>query len=204
MKDIEKVRESILDSASYLFSMFGYEKTTVDEIAKRAHKAKASVYYHFAGKIDIFKAVLENEFAVVRDRLSAIRDKYPEINGCQLAEYLMERMRLLSGTDVYKRYVLSSFMYGTGEMTETVDSIRESFDEWEYDYYRYVCIKGKGLGIFPDAVKPEAFGRMMVVLLKGLEIQFFHSEDYETLRSTYEAMVEMLIFRNFTPAENMN
>ena len=53
MKDSVKVRDSIVDSASWLFDRFGYEKTSVDEIARRAHRAKTSVYYYFDGKLAI-------------------------------------------------------------------------------------------------------------------------------------------------------
>ena len=57
MKDADSVREAIVESASWLFDRFGYEKTSVDEIARRAHRAKTSVYYYFDGKLAIFKAV---------------------------------------------------------------------------------------------------------------------------------------------------
>ena len=44
MKNIDKVRDSILESAAYFFDRFGYEKTSVDDIAHRVHKAKSSGY----------------------------------------------------------------------------------------------------------------------------------------------------------------
>lgn len=37
MRNMDKVREAILEAATYLFERFGYDKTSMDEIARRAH-----------------------------------------------------------------------------------------------------------------------------------------------------------------------
>lgn len=50
MKDIGKVRESIITAAAALFERYGYEKSSMDEIARGAHRAKTSIYYHFKSK----------------------------------------------------------------------------------------------------------------------------------------------------------
>ena len=51
-------------------------------------------------------------------------------------------------------------------------------------------------GVFSEKVETGAFAKLMTILLKGMEIQFFHSGDYEALKSTYETMVELLVSRN--------
>ena len=56
--------------------------------------------------------------------------------------------------------------------------------------------KGIKEGVFTDRVYPDMFARMLINILKGLEIQFFVTEDKEAMKSTYEAMVEILIYRN--------
>ena len=38
------VRKKILEAASEAFSAYGYDKTTVEDIAKMADKAKTTVY----------------------------------------------------------------------------------------------------------------------------------------------------------------
>ena len=54
---IDDTKESILSVATRLFSRFGFHKTSMDEIAKIARKAKGSLYYHFASKEDLFREV---------------------------------------------------------------------------------------------------------------------------------------------------
>ncbi|MEO0226014.1 MAG: helix-turn-helix domain-containing protein [candidate division WOR-3 bacterium] len=48
------MRDSIIDSARYVFSRFGYRKATMDSIARAARKAKSSIYYYFRDKEEIF------------------------------------------------------------------------------------------------------------------------------------------------------
>ncbi|MBN1186981.1 MAG: helix-turn-helix transcriptional regulator, partial [Bacteroidales bacterium] len=54
-KSVDSTRESILNVATRLFGRFGFHKTSMDEIAKIARKAKGSLYYHFASKEDLFR-----------------------------------------------------------------------------------------------------------------------------------------------------
>lgn len=50
-------RERILDIALDLFSLQGYDKTSMREIAEKLGLSKASIYYHFPGKEDILMAL---------------------------------------------------------------------------------------------------------------------------------------------------
>ncbi|WP_373531276.1 TetR/AcrR family transcriptional regulator [Vampirovibrio sp.] len=62
-KKIQENRSGlILEAASALFDQFGYEKTTLDDIALRAGIGKGSVYLEFANKEAIlFALILENK-----------------------------------------------------------------------------------------------------------------------------------------------
>lgn len=55
-------RESrILDAASDLMVRFGYDKTTVSEIAAEAGVSKGAIYLHFQSKEELFEALLVRE-----------------------------------------------------------------------------------------------------------------------------------------------
>ena len=195
MKDIGKVRESIVDSAEILFEKYGYEKTSMDEIAKAAHKAKATVYYHFDSKIAIFRAVLEKEMMQVTARLCEIKKEYAGDIKRQLTAYLTERMKLLHGAKVYWNYMNTTYLYGRNEVSETIDSLRRELDKWEYGYFTYICDEGRKCGSLPENISSEAFAKLVLTTLKGVEIQFSVSGDYDALRLAHDSMVELLIFR---------
>ena len=197
MANVERVKSNIKESASDLFARLGYEKTSVDQIARMAHKAKASVYYHFDSKLSIYRSVMEDEFRELRKNLEAVKENCTGNEGDRLSEYLMVRMESMLKMPIYSNYMKDSIIrHAYSEVVDMVRVIRKDFDEWEYRYFRMVGEKGIKEGIFTDRVYPDMFARMLVNILKGLEIQFFVTDDREAVKSTYEAMVEILIYRN--------
>lgn len=56
---IENTRDQILEAALELFSVKGYEATSISQIADAVGIRKASLYSHFAGKQDILDTLIE-------------------------------------------------------------------------------------------------------------------------------------------------
>ncbi len=54
----EKIKESIVKAAKELFRKYGYHKTSVNEIAKKARIAKATIYKYFDSKEQVLDAIL--------------------------------------------------------------------------------------------------------------------------------------------------
>jgi AcrR family transcriptional regulator len=52
---------AILDAAQRRFGMYGFEKTSVSEIAADLSMSKASIYYYFSDKSGLFMAVVDRE-----------------------------------------------------------------------------------------------------------------------------------------------
>ena len=53
-------KKSILDGALKVFKAHGIEKTTMDEIAHESGFGKATLYYYFASKDEVFIAIMED------------------------------------------------------------------------------------------------------------------------------------------------
>ena len=56
-------RTQLLEAASRLFARWGFDKTSVDDIASEAGISKGAVYLEFPDKDSLFKAVVHREFA---------------------------------------------------------------------------------------------------------------------------------------------
>ena len=69
---INETRNKIVNVADRLFGRFGFQKTSMDEIAKIARKAKGSLYYHFSSKEDLFREVVQKEVDEIKSRLSIV------------------------------------------------------------------------------------------------------------------------------------
>lgn len=66
-RDAARTRAEILDVATQEFARAGYDGARVDEIAARTRTTKRMIYYYFGGKEQLFTAVLERAYGVVRD-----------------------------------------------------------------------------------------------------------------------------------------
>src|SRR3569833_2199515 len=67
--EADKIKESIKRAAQDLYRKFGYHKTSVNEIAKRARIAKATIYKYFDSKEAVLHALLMDYIKVNVDEL---------------------------------------------------------------------------------------------------------------------------------------
>ena len=65
-RDADRTREQILRAAMAEFADHGFRGARVDAIAERAAVDKKLIYYYFAGKDELFLAVLEQSYADIR------------------------------------------------------------------------------------------------------------------------------------------
>lgn len=102
MNTNSETKTRILTAATDLFSHYGYPKTSLDDIARAAQIAKATIYYYFPSKEDIFLEALGNKaeelFVMLErelDEAEGIEDKL----SCYLRlplRYIFEYMPILA------------------------------------------------------------------------------------------------------------
>ncbi|WP_328563805.1 TetR/AcrR family transcriptional regulator [Streptomyces coelicoflavus] len=66
-RDAARTQAEILDVATREFARAGYDGARVDEIAARTRTTKRMIYYYFGGKEQLFTAVLERAYGVIRE-----------------------------------------------------------------------------------------------------------------------------------------
>ncbi len=101
MSAVISKKERILAAATDLFSRWGYNKTSLDEVARGAHIAKATIYYYFSSKerlfIDAIRNKAEELFAKLDDELESL-DSFEDKLSCFLRlpmTYIFENMPIL-------------------------------------------------------------------------------------------------------------
>ncbi|MBK7972352.1 MAG: TetR family transcriptional regulator [Deltaproteobacteria bacterium] len=72
-KGSEATRQALMEAGAKLFAERGFEGATVEEIVEAARVNKAMVSYHFGGKEPLYAAILEESFALLRERTAALR-----------------------------------------------------------------------------------------------------------------------------------
>jgi AcrR family transcriptional regulator len=91
--EADKIKDSIKRAAQDLFRKFGYHKTSVNEIAKRAKIAKATIYKYFDSKEHVLHTLLMDYIRVSVDDL--ILSNHPEMDEeTHLGNLIMKTCRL--------------------------------------------------------------------------------------------------------------
>lgn len=90
---MDKILE-IINAAQELFRSYGFAKTTMTDIAKRLSISKASLYYYFKDKDEIFKALAEKEQLQFVGEIDKIKNN-SALAKEKLLEYSIKRLELL-------------------------------------------------------------------------------------------------------------
>ena len=122
----DPTRDKILRVAARIFGKYGFQKTTMDEVARTAHKAKGSVYYHFRSKEDLFLAVVSEEIERLKEALLEVSSKKASATG-MIRDYMLTRMKVLEGAVNYHETLKADFL----ETYEFLDELRSGFDAFE-------------------------------------------------------------------------
>jgi AcrR family transcriptional regulator len=65
-------RDSVFDAAKPLFSARGFDGVSVDDIARAAGVNKAMIYYHFADKLALYRAVVGDGLQAMAEAVQTI------------------------------------------------------------------------------------------------------------------------------------
>ncbi|MFC1515783.1 TetR/AcrR family transcriptional regulator [Thermodesulfobacteriota bacterium] len=69
-----KKRQAIIDAASLLFAVQGFEATTTMDIIKEANATEPLIYYHFKGKDELYTRIIESTFTEYFSRLERLEN----------------------------------------------------------------------------------------------------------------------------------
>jgi len=70
-------KEDIIKIASKYFSEVGYDKATLEDVAKEVGISKAAIYYHFKDKFALYEAVLCSRFRDLGEVICKIDESNP-------------------------------------------------------------------------------------------------------------------------------
>mgnify|MGYP001548924155 CR=1 FL=1 len=187
---VDKTREKIIQVADKLFGRFGFYKTSMDEIAKIARKAKGSLYYHFSSKEELFKEVVAKEIRHLKNELSKIANDERISSKEKIKVYLFTRMEILSKAANYHETIKADLY----EHFEFVDDIRIDFEKWEKRVMKEFIQEGVERNEFDlNLNEIDAILEVFQMVLKGLEIPFFVQGKFEKYSPHMDEMMNIII-----------
>lgn len=182
-------KDTIVTVAAKLFSRFGFYKTSMDEVAKIARKAKGSLYYHFDSKEALFKEVVAREFETVKLELSKIFEDNSLSPTQIIKKYLSKRMELLANAHNYHETLKADL----NEHFTFLDQIRTDFANWEKEKFKKIILLGTQQGLIDPNLNFDVAIEVFILILKSSEIQFFVQNRYQEFAPHFDELIEIII-----------
>jgi TetR/AcrR family transcriptional repressor of mexJK operon len=186
--------EAIIKAARKRFAHFGYSKVTMDEIAGDVEMGKASLYYYFPTKENLFQEVIVQEQEEFADEI----EKILQNENCaedKLVQYVDQRLKYFQ--KLFNLGALS--FYSFIEKKSHFKQYYKDFEERELQLLSKIFDEGKKKNEFKKDVD-EKVVRVLLHILQGLRLRTIKSiagqqmdnKSYKELKD--EMLMTMKIF----------
>lgn len=123
----EDRREKILDVAESIILRKGFAATSIDDILEGAHITKGGFFYHFPGKAELARALMERYLETDEKLFSDLRDRAVSLTEDPLQQMLLF-LNLLAETmenleDVHPGCLVASFTYESQQVDDEVKAL---------------------------------------------------------------------------------
>ena len=187
--------KAILEAASKRFAYYGFSKVTMDEIATDVAMGKASLYYYFPTKENLFKAVLAQEKDLFLCEMRTVLQKTANASE-QLRAYVQNRLEL------FRRLVNLSTL-AVDKEADLITPFGEFFIELEKDEMKLILQilqAGKREGEFALAGMQQT-AEVILHVLHGLRLRAIKKAQrtqldnttYHNLKQEGKLIVELLL-----------
>jgi len=187
LDNTKEKEQVILKAARERFAHYGFTKVTMDEIASDVEMGKASLYYYFPAKEDLFRAVISQEQNQFISTIENILAKDISVSQ-KLVEYVEERIGVFQellnlGTLNVHSYFDTKSIY---------KSLFENFHAQELKLMEKLIEEGKQNGEFKKSL-PEEVPQLILHILQGLRVRVLRqlkgrSNDNKYVRQLKEEM----------------
>jgi TetR/AcrR family transcriptional regulator len=159
----ENIKEkAIIEAARNRFAHYGFSKVTMEEIAADVELGKASLYYYFPTKEDLFRAVITLEQNELKDNLELVI-KSQKTASQKLHEYVELRMKFFQ--DLINLGTLSVHSYF--DTKSIFKKLFIDFEKVELDLIKRIIDEGKKTNEFSPGLSDDT-GLIFLHILQGL------------------------------------
>jgi len=195
---LNPVYEGILEAARVLFSRFGFKKTAVDDIARKARVAKGTIYNYFQNKEELFQKVIqrEGETLILRMQEAVLSQKTPQL---KLREMIITKI---------KYYKELSLVYEISRQ-QADELLPLVYQEWkeiirkEMDTIKAILEEGIRDSVF-QVLNIPATAKAIAVAIKGLEIEWTLDMDLEKAIAEIDSLLQILFKGLENPMEDFS
>ncbi|MDD3050214.1 MAG: TetR/AcrR family transcriptional regulator [Candidatus Cloacimonetes bacterium] len=185
-------KAAILSAALEIFNHFGYEKTSMNDIAAKAGVGKGSIYYYFESKEDIYIELMNAQLKDAMHHLEQLIENETEIIG---------KIRLLMGHVVeilnQKAPLFLQALNNSSIFLKRIkDFIKNGIEEYKCTL-RNLMIAGKEQGLFRDDIdinnSIDALTRWFMLIDENIVIDL-NPETIQRIIEDDKHLVELILW----------
>jgi AcrR family transcriptional regulator len=180
-------RELILSAAKKLFSRFGLEKTTMEDIARAAGKGKSSLYYYFKSKEEVYAEVIRKEIAglktIIRKAIDEEDDPYNKFT-----RFVDTRLNYLNEKADQYTTIRDEYL----KHYQFIQYLTADYSDWEMSTIKEIIEYGRDRNLFL-VTDSETISRAIFFALKGLEYPWTTNLTRIELEKSVYILVDILL-----------
>lgn len=194
---ITKTRQRLIEVARELFAKNGLEATTMNDIAKASGRGRRTLYTYFRHKEEIYYAVIEEELALLSEKMESVTKMHAEPEE-KIFALIYTHLSIIRETVLRNGSLRAEFFRDIW----MVEKVRRTFDAKEHRILQLVLQEGIDKGRF----RIENVGLMTDIIhysVKGLEVPYIYDRLGEGLTEdeTYPIVRGILVrVLNMPPA----
>jgi TetR/AcrR family transcriptional regulator len=192
----DKIKENtIINAARERFAHFGFSKVTMEEIAADVELGKASLYYYFPTKEDLFKAVILMEQNELKNTIDILLTRHFKASQ-KLQEYVEQRLKFFQGLINLGALSVQSYF----DIKPVFKKLFMDFESVELSLIRKIIEEGKKSNEFDPDISDET-SVVFLHVLQGLRLrtlrwnkgQRLKEEDYSHLKKEMKTATDIFI-----------
>ena len=187
MTNDNEQKERILSAAKNLFSRFGLEKTTMEDIAKAAGKGKSSLYYYFKSKEEVYAEVIRKEIAGLKTTIrKAIEEEDDPYN--KFTKFVVTRLNYLNEKADQYTTIKDEYL----KHYQFIQNLTADYSDWEMSTIKDIIEYGRDKGLFL-VTDSETISQAIFFALKGLEYPWTTNLTQIELEKSVYVLVDILL-----------
>lgn len=189
----DKVKDDIISAAQALFQQFGWKKTNMEDIAKKAGKGKSTLYYYFKSKEDIFYAVLNKEMKCLTDDVKKAVEIESSFEGKIRVFFQTKMKEFFNAQNLYtaiRDYLADNFI-------QIQKKFAEKHEREDVIYLANILQKGMEQELITerDQRKLEETAYGMILSVKGVIIEMtFIDEEFQIFENKLNILLDLLLY----------
>jgi len=167
----ERTRRTLITAAAELIARQGFDRTSLDDIARHAGMTRGAIHGNFESRDALFLAVMESQWTPVEAEFrpgAPLRDQM-RILGQAVYAHARQRLPMAAGAAAFQLYLLTH----TDQRLKAADRTAEGYRNMAQGFGR----------ILPPGALPmpaDRFVRILDAMITGLMFSYFQTPDLIT------------------------